>query len=138
MSNISNSAITAVLAAFAQLATPTLPTFYLALCSATPTAGLTGATITELTNAGGYARQAITFAAPSGGPPTTSSNSNAIAFAVSTAAYSATATAYAICDSATIGAGALWYFNTLGSSVTVNAANLQVRFAIGALTVGLS
>ncbi len=138
MSNISYYGITQVLTAFGQLVAPTLPTFYLCLCSSTPTVGQTGATIPELTSTGNYGRALITFGAPSGGPPTTSTNGAPVYLPVSSGAYSATATAYAICDSPTTGAGNMWYFNTLTAPVTINAINQQVQFPIASITIGLT
>ena len=140
MSNISYYGITQVLTVLGQLVPIPPPgfTFYLALCSSTPTVSQTGITIPELTSAGNYARTLITFGAPSGGPPVTASNNTLIYFPVSSAAYSATATAYAICDSSTIGAGDMWYFNTLTAPVTISAINQQVQFPIASITIGLT
>ncbi|HZU76253.1 MAG TPA: hypothetical protein VFA70_05780 [Dehalococcoidia bacterium] len=134
MADISNYAIAQVLQEFAQLSGVTLPSqFYLALCSSTPTASQTGSTIPELGSAGGYVREPITLGAPSGG---VSSTTTTVQFPVSSGAYSAAATAIAICDAPT--GGNLWYWATLTSSITVNAANMVVVFAAGTVTVSVS
>ena len=64
-------------------ATQTARTTYLALLSAAPTDASTLATMTELTTAG-YARQSVTWTAPSGDPAETH-NSNIITFGPFTA-----------------------------------------------------
>lgn len=64
-------------------ATQTARTTYLALLSAAPSDTTTVATMTEITTAG-YSRQAVTWAAPSGDPSSTS-NSGVLTFGPFTA-----------------------------------------------------
>lgn len=105
-------------------------TVYVALHSADPTDDGSGA---ELANSNGYARQAATFAAPSGGACATSAD---ITFTASGGAWS-TATHIGIWDSATHGGGNLLYHSALdasktagdGDSIVISAGNLTVTLA---------
>lgn len=60
-------------------ATQTARTMYLALLTAVPTATMTPATMTEISTAG-YARQAVTFNAPTAASPSVQTNSGALTF----------------------------------------------------------
>jgi len=102
-------------------------TVYAALYTVAPTSAGGG---TEVTTSGtAYARQAITFGAPS--PAGQVANSGAVVFPTATAPYG-TVVAMGVFDAAT--SGNLLYFGTLGTSKAVGTGD-QVSFAIGALTV---
>jgi hypothetical protein len=100
---------------------------YLALFTVAPTDSSAG---TGEVSGGGYARQAITWGATSGGSPTSVSNSATITFPTATASWG-TIVAFAVFDAAT--AGNIIYWGTL-TSVTVNASN-QVVVNAGSLTI---
>lgn len=76
-------------------------TVYLALCTADPGEAATGASMSEVPNAGGYARVAISFGAAASRRVTQSA---LVSFAQSSAGWG-TLTHWAIVDSATYGAG---------------------------------
>lgn len=103
------------------LTSPT--TVYLALYSAAPTESTSG---TELTG-NGYARQAITFGAPSNG---VASNTGAVTFTASGGAWSAVA-GIAICDAST--GGNQLYWDT--KSIAALADGDSINFATGQITV---
>lgn len=108
-------------------------TVYVGLASSATDDAQTGATVPELANANGYARQAITFSAPSGGTDNTISNASAINF-TATADW-ATATHFFIVDSATHGAGNMWLHAALtGGPVTVLSGQTR-QFPVGSLKV---
>lgn len=133
MANLFNYWRDQVLNAVPHLVAPTIPgTLYVALCSSLPTASQTGATIPELTSAGGYARTAATFGAASGG---SSTNSGAVTFPTSTGAYSAAATHYAIVDSPTIGAGNGFFFNVLKGTSDVQTISTSGQLTAGTYTL---
>jgi len=107
--------------------------FYLALCSSAPSNTQTGATIPELTSAGGYARQAVTFGASGAGgsPGNRRVLNNVVNGTASTGAFSASATYWAVTDSASIGAGnGYWYGPLLGTN------DVQTVSTTGQLTAG--
>jgi hypothetical protein len=101
-----------------------------------PTTVYVGLTSTATTDAGGgteltgngYARQAVTFGAPSNGSV---SNSSEVLFPEATGAWSA-ATHFFIADA--VSAGNRLYHGALDASRTA-ALGDQIRFAVGALTV---
>ncbi|PHR58814.1 MAG: hypothetical protein COA47_10435 [Robiginitomaculum sp.] len=108
----------------------TQPTvLFVALASADPTDAGTGASMNELTSAGGYARQSIAFAVASGGA---AANSAPVAYTATGAAFSAVATHFAVLDNATIGAGNMLYFAALTASRTFNDGDTGT-FATGEL-----
>ena len=111
----------------------TMPaTVALAMCTAVPTDASTGATITEATYTG-YARKVIAASdlnAASGG---TTTNANAITFNACTAG-SSTIIGFAICDSATIGAGNVLYWGTTTSKV-IDTSNTPATVAASGLSV---
>lgn len=111
--------------------------FYIALCSSTPTRSQTGATISELTSAGGYARQVVTFAAASAGgtPGPYQVLNNVVNGSASSGAFSASATAWAILDSATIGAGNLWWFGPLQGTNDVQTVSTSGQLTAGTYTL---
>ena len=109
----------------------------IALCTAGPSDSSTGATITEVTNANGYARQTLNpldanWAAVGAGGLT--DNVSAITFPVCTTATWGTITHVAILDSATHGAGNLWLYGTLAVSKVVGVGD-TFKFNIGDLDV---
>ena len=101
-------------------------TVYVALFTSDPTDAATG---TEVSG-GAYARQAITFGAPSAG---TCSNSADVLFPIATAAWG-TVTHIGIFDAAS--GGNLLYSAALTTSKTI-AADDQLKLATGAVTVTL-
>lgn len=110
----------------------------IALCTAAPVDADTGAlTGKEAANAGAYARQTLNpldanWTAPDGTGGLTD-NASAITFPVATANWG-TITHFAICDSATYGAGNLLFHGALTASKVVNT-NDQIKFNIGDLDV---
>lgn len=92
---------------------------YLALCTADPTDAATGASMNEVANANGYARQAISFGAPSARRVTQDAVVN---FPAATGAWG-TASHWAIVDSATYGAGNALAYGALGSSKVIVNGN---------------
>lgn len=101
---------------------------YLALYTAAPSDAGGG---TEVANANGYAREAITFSAPSGGAVT---NSNTMTFTASGGAWG-TITHAAILDSGTHGAGNMLMWTDIssvvigdGDSVTFSSSDVTVTF----------
>ncbi len=133
MTGLSTYARDTMLKQAAQLSAQSFPTtLYLCLLSSAATASQTGATIPELTSTGSYGRAACALGAPSSG---TSSNSGAVTFPVSTAAYSATATNWALCDSPTIGAGNLWYFGALQGTNDVQTVSTTAQLTGGTYTL---
>lgn len=99
-------------------------TVYLALFTVAPTDVGGG---TEVTG-GSYAREAVTFGAPTSG---TVANTGAVTFTQATASWG-TVVAMGIFDAAT--AGNLLYYGNLTTSKVVDT-NDQLSFANGALTV---
>ena len=107
-----------------------------ALCTAATSDSQTGATITEVANAGAYARTVLNpldanWTAPGVGGLT--DNAAEITFPTATAGWG-TVTHIAICDSATWGAGNVLLHGALTVSKTVNSGD-TFKFAIGALDV---
>jgi len=105
-------------------------TQYIALVTSAVTEGQTGATITEVANSGGYARQAVTFSAASGGA---TSNSGAVTFTASGSNWG-TVVGIAIVDSGTYGAGGMLMFDNSMTDVTINDGD-SLTFAIGDIDV---
>jgi hypothetical protein len=115
-------------------------TIAIALCTSAPTDASTGATITEVTNANGYARvdvgapnNTLWAASTTNG---TTSNSNAITFPTASGDWNAAVTHVAICDSATYGAGNLLFWGALSSNKTVTNGDV-FQFAAGQLSIQL-
>lgn len=113
-------------------------TLYLALCTADPTDAATGASMSEVANAGNYSRQAISLAAASSRRTTLTSN---LAFPQASAAWG-TITHWAIVDSATYGAGNALAHGALltpksvvaNNTPTVEANSVYVEFSAGGNT----
>ena len=106
-------------------------TLFIALTTATPTDASTGATITEVANSNGYARQAVNFNAASGGSAT--SNGAITGFTASGGAWG-TVTSFVIVDGGTHGAGNVLFWTDLDTSRTVNDGD-TLNFADQAITV---
>jgi len=104
-------------------------TLALALHSGDPTETGGG---NELANSNGYARQAMTFAAASGG---TKATSNAQVFTASGGDWSQ-ATYVSIWDSATYGAGNCLFYGAMSVAKTVQDGD-SLTFAIGDITVSM-
>ena len=110
----------------------------IALCTATPSESDTGATISEVTNGNGYARQTLNPGAgnwsdPAIGTPGETDNSSAITFGPASASWG-TITSVAILDSATYGAGNFLIGGDIdsqvigsGDSLTFNIGELNLR-----------
>jgi hypothetical protein len=101
---------------------------YVALYTALPTASTNG---TEVSG-GAYTRQSATFGAAANA---TIANTNDIAFPVATADWG-TIVAFALCDSATTGAGNILVFSALDINKAVVTGD-QPHFPIGDLTVNI-
>ena len=125
MSNYLENALINVTLRNTAYTTPT--TVYLALYTTDPTDADTG---TEVTG-GSYARQAVTFGAPSNGAST---NSAAIEFPQCTASWG-TVTHVGIRDAST--AGNLLYHTPLDASKTIDSGDI-FKIAIGSLSVTLA
>lgn len=105
---------------------------YVGLASSAITDAHTGATVPELANTNGYARQVVTFGAPSGGVDNEIANTAAVNFTAS--ADWATATHFFIVDSATHGAGNILVHGALTTPVTVLSGQVR-QFPVGTLKV---
>lgn len=111
----------------------------MALCTAAPASTATGATISEATGYTGYGRQTIAGAgwvAATAATPSVGASASTITFGACTAG-SATLLGFAICDSATTGAGAMIWFGGLTSTV-ISTTQTPPTVATGALTVSLN
>lgn len=117
-------------------------TLYLALCTADPTDAATGASMSEVANAGGYVRQAITF----GTAASRAIAQNAlITFPVVTVAWG-TVSHFAIVDSATYGSGnvlaagafAVAKVAGLTTQPKVSSGEIIITFATGGISTYLA
>jgi hypothetical protein len=104
-------------------------TVYVALFTAAPTDAGGG---TEVSG-GGYARQSVTFGAPSGTAPTQIANSADVTFPVATASWG-TVVAFGLFDASTAGNLLAWDNLTASKQIDVND---QAKFAAGDLKVTL-
>lgn len=109
----------------------------IALCTAATTDAQTGATITEVANSNGYARQTLnpldanwTAASSTDG---LTDNATAIVFPTASGSWG-TITHFAILDSATHGAGNVLVHGALNASVVIGSGN-AFAFPTGALDV---
>lgn len=112
----------------------TSPTVYLALCTVVPTDASTGSTITEATYTG-YARLIINASDMSAASSGSKTNSSALTFAACTAS-SSTIVGFAVCDSATTGAGNVIMWGTVTSKV-IDTSNTPATVAASALVATL-
>lgn len=106
-------------------------TVYLALCTADPGEGATGASMNETANAQGYARTLITFGAASGG---SSSNTNTVTFPTATGNYASPITHWAIVTSNTYGAGTVRYSGNFDTSKSFSTNDIP-QVPIGGITI---
>jgi hypothetical protein len=104
---------------------------FVALTTAVITDANTGATITEVANANGYARQAVTFTAASGGA---TANNADVVFGPNTTSDWGTVTSIAIVDSTTHGAGNLIMYDNDMADVAM-AVDDTLTFATGDIDV---
>ena len=114
----------------------TMPTMYVALCTADPTDAGTGAAMNELADANAYARVETAggdWDASSGGAI---ANAAAITFTAASGGDWAEATHFAVLDSGTHGAGNMLGHGALDVARTVTEGDV-IRFAIGALDITL-
>lgn len=116
--------------------TQTARTTYLALLTAAPTDATTMATMTEVTTPGsnGYARQAVTWSAPSG-DPSSSSNTGALTFGPFSADLG-NVTHCALVSASTGTAGDLIFWWSL-TAARDPASGDSISFAAGALVATL-
>lgn len=117
---------------------PTVLAF--ALCTAAPTDTSTGATITEVADANGYARVTAnpldaTWSDPSAGTQGETDNVGDIDFGTASGAWG-TVTHFALCDSATHGAGNLLIHGALTTSKAITNGD-PVKFAAGEFNFSL-
>ena len=117
-------------------AMPTAPTtLYFCLSTANP--GEAGAGVAEPSGGAGYARQALTLAAPvQGGDEATSASSADVTFGPASSSWGTITHAF-ISDSGTIGAGNILDFGALTAAQIINAGG-TLRFPAGSITVGES
>jgi hypothetical protein len=108
---------------------------YIALCTAAPTDASTGATITEVADAGAYARAAIGAADWDAAVAGSKTTGNAITFTTATGDWG-TVTHFAILDSAVHGAGNVIMWGALTGSKVITSGD-AFRFPAGQLTVTL-
>lgn len=106
-------------------------TIYVALCTANPGEAATGAAMNEVSDAGAYARQAITFNAASGGQIA----NQAVTFPTATANWG-TVTHIALVDSGTYGAGNVLAYGALTTARTVNSGD-TFQLPAGNVTLSL-
>ena len=111
---------------------------YLALCTTTPDATKTGATIVEVANANNYSRKAIAFSAAASRKVV---QNGIVTYDQASGAWG-TVTGWAIVDSATWGAGNMLAFGAFTSSFgvvsgnTPSIASTQVQVQINATAAG--
>lgn len=109
----------------------TMPaTVAVALCTTLPTDASTGATIAEVTNANSYARKTTAGTDWNSAAAGAISNVNAITFVTATGAGWGSIVGFAVCDSATWGAGNVLFWGSI-TSKTINAGD-TASFAGGA------
>jgi hypothetical protein len=113
----------------------TLPTVWIALCTADPTDAGTGASMSEVANTANYSRKSTVggdWNAASGG---SIDNANAITFATASGSWG-TITHFVLIDSASYGAGNILAHGTLTASKTVGDGDAIV-FAAGNIVATL-
>jgi hypothetical protein len=133
--NLSDYAENEILDHIMNVGAYTAVTLYVALCTATPTDASTGATITEVANANGYARTATGAwdVAASGA----TANTAAITFPAASGGAWGTVTSIAIVDSATWGAGnVIWHGDLTASKVVADGDTFKINAGDLDLTLG--
>ena len=103
---------------------------YIELYTVAPTDAGGGTVVTG----GGYAREAVTFGAPTGTSPTTITNTGAVTFTATGSNYSAAVVAFGVFTAITGGDFLAWDDIT---SSTVNSGD-TLNFAIGQISVTLT
>lgn len=114
-------------------ATQTARTTYLALLTAAPTDATTLATMTEL-SATGYARQTVTWTAPSGDPSATSNSAQLTFGPFTTDPANVTHCACVSASSGTTGDFLMWWALDVAKDAAVNES---IQFAVGTLSMTL-
>ena len=114
----------------------TMPTTYIALCTADPTDAGTGANMSEVTNANAYARLALSADFQTGAAAGAIANDGAIEFVTATGSWG-TVTHFAILDSGTHGEGNMIAHGDLTASKTVGDGDTP-SFAIGELDITIA
>jgi hypothetical protein len=128
MAGLSDTAENLALSWLLNVGTPTRPAGpFIALYTVLPTDTTAG---TEVTNANGYARQAVTFGTPSAGA---TSNTGAVTFPAATGSWG-TVVGLAVVTSATHGAGDIIGYGAATPNKTVAATDV-VEFPIGDIDV---
>ncbi len=114
----------------------TMPTVYMALCTADPTDSGTGASMSEVTNANAYARVAVAadFATPAAAGSI--ANDGQIDFVEATGSWG-TVSHFALVDSGTHGAGNMLAHGDLTVSKAIDNGDTP-SFAIGDIVVTLT
>jgi hypothetical protein len=113
----------------------TMPTAYLALCTADPTDAGTGASMNEVSNSNGYARVATSGA--DWGAAASGAIANAVEKSFSEASGSwGTPTHFAILDSGTYGAGNMLVHGSITTPKAIASGDTP-KFAIGELDITL-
>lgn len=111
-----------------------MPSVYLALCTAAPTDASTGATLTEAAYTG-YARKAVTAGLWSAAAAGEIHNAQPVIFAACTGG-TATIVGWALVDSATTGAGNVLVWGTC-TPTEISVTQTPPTIAAGALSVTL-
>ncbi len=114
----------------------TMPTSYVALCTADPTDAGTGASMNELPNTLAYARVATVGGDWDAAAAGAIANATAVTFAAASGGDWTTVTHFALVDSGTHGAGNMLLHGSLSVSRTVTDGD-NAEFAIGNLDVTL-
>lgn len=113
----------------------TMPTAYIALCTADPTDAGTGASMNEVANANNYARVSTAGGDWNAAASGSIDNANEIAFPQASGSWG-TVTHFAILDSTTHGAGNMLAHGALDSSKAIGNGDTP-KFAASALTITL-
>jgi hypothetical protein len=113
----------------------TMPTAYVALCTADPTDAGTGADMNEVADANGYARVTTSGSDWDAASSGATANAAELSFPEASGAWG-TVTHFALVDSGTHGAGNMLAYGTLDASKAV-VDNDIVKFAIGAFDITL-
>lgn len=111
-------------------------TTYLALLTSVPSDGTTLATMSEVSTAG-YARQPVTWTAPSSASPSVTSNTANVTFGPFTVAMASAATHCALVSALTGTTGDFIWWWMLDFAKTA-AINESIQFTISTLTMSLS
>jgi len=114
----------------------TMPTIYIALVTTVPTDASIGSTLVEPSTGGtAYARKSTAGADWNAAASGATDNANALTFATATGSGWGTIVGFALCDSATVGAGNVIAWGSLTSKTI--AAGDTASFAVGDLDITL-